>query len=190
MLATKDYNRERAVLYARRWARARNPLFYNFTGIGGDCTNFVSQSVLAGSCVMNFIPDFGWYYISVDDRAPAFTGVEAFWSFFTGAPEFAAANGGIGPFGREASREEIKIGDVVQLGDRAGDFYHTLLVTDLRGDEVLVSAHSNDVYNRPLSSYDAPLVRFLHIEGVRFETNEDLCFEGLIEGEALPMMPS
>lgn len=190
MLATKEYNRERAVLYARRWARARNPLFYNFTGIGGDCTNFVSQSVLAGSCVMNFTPDFGWYYISVDDRAPAFTGVEAFWSFFTGAPEFVAANGGIGPFGREVSREEIEVGDVLQLGDRAGDFYHTLLVTELRGDEILVSAHSNDVYNRPLSAYDAPFVRFLHIEGVRFETSEDACFEGLISGESLPVMPS
>ena len=188
MLATKSYDRERAVLYARRWARARNPLFYNFTGIGGDCTNFVSQSIRAGSCVMNFTPDFGWYYVSADNRAPAFTGVEFFWDFFTGAPAFAAANGGIGPFGREVTREEVEIGDVVQLGDMAGDFYHTLLVTGLRGNEILVSAHSNDVYNRPLSAYDAPLARFLHVEGVRFETDEDNCFEGLIQGESLPSM--
>ena len=81
MLAVKEYQREHALAYARRWAFARNPLFFNFTGVGGDCTNFVSQAILAGSCVMNFTPDFGWYYISPDDRAPAFTGVEFFWDF-------------------------------------------------------------------------------------------------------------
>ena len=139
---------------------------------------------------MNYTPDFGWYYISADDRAPAFTSVEFFWDFFTGAPAFFEANGGIGPFGTEATREEIEVGDVVQLGDMAGDYYHTLLITELRGDEILVSAHSNDVYNRPLSSYDAPLLRFLHIEGVRFEASDDTCFEGLLAGEQLPMPPA
>ena len=186
MTAVKAYDRGRAVAYARRWARGRNPLFYNFTGIGGDCTNFVSQCVLAGSCVMNYTPDFGWYYRSVEDRAPAFTGVEYFWDFFTGVPAFRAANGGIGPFGREVPREEVALGDVVQLGDRAGDYYHTLLVTALQEGEVYVSAHSNDVLNRPLAAYDAPLSRFLHIEGVRFEVADDTCFAGLYAGEVLP----
>ena len=99
MLATKDYDRERAVLYARRWARARNPLFYNFTGIGGDCTNFVSQSILAGSCVMNFTPDFGWYYVSSNDRAPAWTDVDFLFDFLIN-------NKGNGPFGREISKKD------------------------------------------------------------------------------------
>ena len=71
----RNYDRGRALAYAKRWARGRNPLFYNFTGIGGDCTNFVSQCVLAGCCAENFTPDFGWYYRSPEDRAPAFTGV-------------------------------------------------------------------------------------------------------------------
>ena len=186
MLATKAYARDRAVAYAARWARSRNPLFYNFTGVGGDCTNFVSQCVLAGSCVMNFTPDFGWYYRNVNDRAPAFTGVEFFWDFFTGAPDFAAVNGGVGPFGREVSAAETEVGDVVQLADRTGDFYHTLLITERSGEEIFVSAHSNDVYNRPLIAYDAPTKRFLHIEGVRFDTDEDPCFEALITGRALP----
>ena len=58
MLVTKPYNRERAVEYAKRWALDRNPLFVDFTEIGGNCTNFVSQAVLAGSCTMNYTPDF------------------------------------------------------------------------------------------------------------------------------------
>lgn len=186
MLATKPYDREKALAYAARWARGRNPLFYNFTGVGGDCTNFVSQCVLAGNCVMNFTPDFGWYYRSADDRAPAFTGVEFFWDFFTGAPAFASVNGGIGPFGRSAEPTEAELGDVVQLGDRVGRFYHTVLITARMGEEIYVSAHSNDVYNRPLSTYDAPIKRYLHIEGVHFDVEDAPCFEGLITGQVLP----
>ncbi len=187
MLVTKPYDNASAVRYAARWARGRNPLFYNFTEVGGDCTNFVSQSVLAGSCVMNFTPTFGWYYRSVEDRAPAFTGVQPFWDFFTGAPDFIAVNGGIGPFGREVAADEIVPGDVIQLGRASGEYYHTLLVTAIGEEgEILVSAHSNDVYNRPLSSYNAPLKRYLHIEGVRFELSVPSCAEPLIRAEALP----
>ena len=136
---------------------------------------------------MNFTPDFGWYYRNESDRAPAFTGVEFFWDFFTGAPDFAAANGGIGPFGRPAEAAEMEEGDVVQLGDGTGDFYHTLLVTARRGEELFVTAHSNDVYNRPLSSYDAPVKRYLKILGVRFEVADAPCFAALLAGEALPL---
>lgn len=186
MLAVMPYVREAALAYAARWALSRNPLFYNFTEVGGDCTNFVSQSILAGSCVMNMTPTFGWYYRSVEDRAPAFTGVQAFWDFFTGAPDFAAANGGVGPFGREVSESEVELGDVVQLGREDGTFYHTLLVTGLRDGEILVSAHTRDVRDRPLSLYTAPLRRFLHIAGVRFEVPSAPCAAALIAGTALP----
>ena len=33
------YNRQLAVEYAHRWAYDRNPKYYNFSGIGGDCAN-------------------------------------------------------------------------------------------------------------------------------------------------------
>jgi hypothetical protein len=106
MLLTKNYNRDRAVEYARRWALDRNPLFVDFTGIGGNCTNFVSQCVLAGCCTMNYTPDFGWYYVSPEERAPAWSSVEYFYDFLTEQPDFKNANGGIGPFAREVAREE------------------------------------------------------------------------------------
>ena len=129
MLVYKEYNRARAVEYARRWALARNPLFINFAGRGGDCTSFVSQCVYAGSCQMNFTQDFGWYYISTTDRAPAWSSVEYFYDFITGAPNFRTRNGGIGPYGIEVDSTGVLEGDVVQLADETGDFYHTLLIT-------------------------------------------------------------
>ncbi|MBR2019541.1 MAG: amidase domain-containing protein [Clostridia bacterium] len=186
MLVTKPYRRERAVEYAKRWALDRNPLFVDFTGFGGNCTNFVSQAVLAGSCTMNYTPDFGWYFISAEDRAPAWSSVEYFYDFFTETPSFASKNGGIGPYAREVTREEATLGDVIQYANSMGDWYHTVLITGFDGDEILVSAQSDNALDRPLSSYrNAVQKRFLHIEGVRIEIDDDVCFETLLSGAAM-----
>jgi len=158
-----SYDRSAAVRYASRWAYGRNPAYFNFSGIGGDCTNFVSQCLYAGSGVMNYTPDFGWYYISPDNRAAAWTGVEYLYNFLT-------TNKGAGPFGNETSSDNIEIGDVIQLGNSNGRFYHTLLVvakinSTPRG--IFVAAHSDDAFLRRLSTYDYDYIRFIHIIGVR-----------------------
>ena len=186
MIAYRAYDRQRAVAYARRWALSRNPLFYNFTGIGGDCTNFVSQALLAGSCVMNYTPDFGWYYRSADDRAPAFTGVEYFWEYMTETPRFVTAGGNTGPFGREVGISDLAEGDVIQLSNSRGDFYHTLLVTGFTGGTPLVSAHTVDSLDRPLDDYRYTGLRCLHIVGVRVPVSIPDCYADLVSGRALP----
>ena len=154
------YQREAAVAYAKKWAFGRNPAFYDFSKIGGDCTNFASQCIYAGAQVMNFTPTFGWYYKSVNDRTPSWTGVEYLYNFLT-------TNEGAGPFAKEVPLDELEIGDIVQLGRETGDFYHTPVVVGFRREEILVAAHSYDAFNRPLSSYSFARVRGLHILGVR-----------------------
>ena len=99
MLVTKPYIRENAVTYARKYAFSQNPLFSSFAGIGGNCTNFVSQAIYAGSCEMNYTPTFGWYYISLNERSPSWTGVDYFFNFIT-------ENQGVGPFGY-GNQEEL-----------------------------------------------------------------------------------
>ena len=179
MLITKPYNREHAYEYAQRWALDRNPLFLNFAGIGGDCTNFVSQCVYAGSCVMNYTPTFGWYYISSEDRTASWTGVEFFYNFIT-------QDEGVGPYASETDAGGLDIGDVIQLGQTEGDFYHSLIVTGFSGGQYLVSAHSQDSLNRPLDTYTYERIRFLRIEGVRMEIPDSpTCFDDLIEGIGL-----
>ena len=185
MLLIKPYERENALLYARRWVFSQNPLFANFRGIGGNCTNFVSQCVYAGSCQMNFTQDFGWYYISTTDRAPAWSSVEYFYDFMTGAPNFRTRNGGIGPYGIEVDSMGVLEGDVVQLADETGDFYHTLLITGFSEGQTLVSAHTNDALDKPLASYNYASLRYIHIEAVRMEVVDDNCFSDLIEGVSL-----
>ena len=51
-----EYNRANAVAYAKKWAYGRNPKYYDFSDLGGDCTNFASQCIYAGSGVMNYTP--------------------------------------------------------------------------------------------------------------------------------------
>jgi hypothetical protein len=56
-----EYDRQNAVDYAHKWAYSRNPAYYDYENLGGDCTNFVSQCVYAGARVMIY-GVCGWYY--------------------------------------------------------------------------------------------------------------------------------
>ena len=179
MLVIKEYNRENAITYARRWALDRNPLYYDFVGIGGNCTNFVSQCLYAGSCTMNYTPVYGWYYLSLAERTASWTGVNYFYNFLVG-------NEGVGPFGREVAAEEVLPGDVVQLSREGTGYYHTLLVLSRTEDDILVAAQTDDALDRPLSSYTYDTARFLHVDGVRLnipDTGD--CFAALLAGEAI-----
>lgn len=158
-MVKRPYNRAAAVAYARHWALGRNPAFYDFSDIGGDCTNFASQSIYAGAGVMNYTPVFGWFYRSSSDRTASWTGVEYLYNFLT-------TNTSVGPFAVEVPWDRAQPGDIVQLGDETGDFYHSPVIT-ATSPVILVCAHSYDALDRPLDTYDFYTARFLHIEGVR-----------------------
>ena len=156
----KNYNRNDAVAYAKKWAYLRNPKYYNFDKLGGDCTNFVSQCIYAGCKVMNYTKNTGWYYNSLNDRAPSWTGVEFLFNFLT-------QNKSIGPFGKQVLINELEIGDIIQLGKFNKNFYHTLIVTKIHNNNVYTSSHSIDSFDRPISSYNYQLIRCIHIQGFR-----------------------
>ena len=160
-----DYDREKAVEYAKNWAYKRNPEFYDYSSLGGDCTNFASQCLFAGANQMNFTSVLGWYYKSANFRTASWTGVEYFYNFLT-ANKNGVGNK-LGPFAEEVAIKDIKIGDFVQLGRENGDFYHTPIIVGFIGDMPLVAAHSTDTYNRPLSTYIYERIRCIHILGVR-----------------------
>lgn len=185
MLLEIPYNRDHALTYARRWALSRNPLFFDFSDQGGNCTNFVSQCLLAGCGVENDTPTFGWYYRSAEDRAPAWTGVGELFSFLTG--EFRDANGGGGPYGTVAAEpSQVSLGDVIQLANRQGRFYHSLLISGFTRDDILVCAQSDDALDRPLSTYNYASLRILHVLGARLPFPYEERYQGLLEGTELP----
>lgn len=160
MLRLTPYDREAAVEYARTWAFRRNPAYYDFENLGGDCTNFASQCLYAGSGVMNYTPTFGWYYKNSSNRSASWTGVIYLY-------QFLIQNTGPGPFATETGPHQMKPGDIIQLGDQTGRFYHSPVVVAVSPEEIYVAAHTFDAFHRPLSSYVFDRARYLHIEGVR-----------------------
>jgi hypothetical protein len=153
------YNRVTAVNYALKYALSRNPNYYNFDNLGGNCTNFVSQSIFSGCSVMNQSP-VGWYYNSLDDRSPAWTGVNQLYTFLIN-------NKSVGPFATLSSKSTVSIGDVIQLGRSDNDFYHTMVITEIRDGRILICANTRDAKNIPLDYYSYRKIRFIHIEGYR-----------------------
>lgn len=158
-----QYNRAAAREYADEWAYRRNPRFFDFSEIGGDCTNFASQVLYAGSGVMNYTPVYGWFYISTNDRTASWTGVNELYRFLVN-------NKGPGPQARVVGLNEIDVGDIIQLRfSGTGRFDHSPVVMDVgmrTPDTILIAAHSNDANCRPLSTYRYNALRPLHIFNV------------------------
>lgn len=163
MLKNIEYNRKAVLEYAKKWAFKRNPLYYDFESIGGDCTNFVSQCIFAGCHIMNFTPIYGWYYCNSYERSASWTGVDFLYNFLID-------NKGIGPYAIEVLPEKIKVGDIIQLGKNEEDYYHSLIVTKANFPEILVASHSDDSYMRPISTYKFKTIRFLHIVAARIKS--------------------
>lgn len=163
--ALYPYDRRAAVAYAHRWAYGRNPGYYDYEALGGDCTNFASQCLFAGTGVMDFTPDLGWYYLDGNRKAPAWTGVPYFFQFLTRGTHTP------GPVGEEAPLEGLRPGDFVQLRLGPGRFSHTPIVVAAGSPPgpggLLLAAHSQDADLRPLESYRYQALRGIHILGYR-----------------------
>ena len=158
-MKVKEYNRKKAVEYAIKWAYKRNPKYYNFDSVGGDCTSFISQCIYAGSGIMNYKKHIGWYYNSSSDRTASWSGVEFLYNFLT-------RNNGIGPKAIRGKISDLEIGDIIQLKFLEDRFSHSLIIVDKKGntlDDIYIATHTEDAYYRKISTYNFKDIRFLHI---------------------------
>ena len=161
-LKEKEYNRKKAIEYAAKWAYIRNPIYYNFDNIGGDCTSFISQCIYAGSSVMNYKKHIGWYYNSQLDRTASWAGVEFLYNFLI-------KNKGMGPRGKETDIKGLMIGDIIQLKFFYERFSHSLIVIDKKSsslDDIYIATHTEDAYYRKVSTYNFQDIRFIHIKDI------------------------
>ncbi len=156
----RTYNRDAVYQYAEKWAFSRNPKYYNFDSIGGDCTNFASQCIYAGCNEMNFDRNNGWYYISVNNRSPSWTSTEFLYDFLI------HNNGIAGPSGSYSYINKLEIGDIIQLSFDGKNFTHTLIVIQ-PGNSVqntFIAAHTYDAFNKSVYEYGYKEFRCIHIE--------------------------
>lgn len=159
----KKYDRKSVVKYAKKWAYDRNPKYYDFEHIGGDCTSFTSQCIYAGSNIMNYSQN-GWYYKNGNNKTPSWSGVEFLFQFLT-------TNKELGPYGRKVSKEEVEIGDIAQLSFNGTSFGHSLVIVEVKKpinlDNILIATHSFNTFGKQISKYNFEKIRFIHIDGVR-----------------------
>lgn len=153
-----SYDRKKVYEYAKKWAYLRNPKYYNFDPVGGDCTNFVSQCIYAGCNQMNYNKNNGWYYINGNNKSPSWTGVEFLYKFLVN-------NKSLGPSGTETTIDNLDIGDVIQLSFDGNTFSHSLIVVQNGSNtfNTLIAAHTFDVFGKSVAEYGYQKYRCIHV---------------------------
>ncbi|MFE1772757.1 amidase domain-containing protein [Streptomyces sp. NPDC059008] len=134
--------------YATKYWNSYNPDYPDFSGAGsgGDCTNFVSQSLKAGGWqhVPGYTTDFHKWFGNSDIQSDSFVGVNEFSWFALSSKRVTSL----------ANVYQMDVGDVLQLDfDRDGSKDHSMIVTKRsRLGMPYVTYHSTDTYNRSVAS--------------------------------------
>lgn len=164
--ADQPYDREAAVAYAMEWVSSgeikRNPEWLAYDDRGGNCNNFVSQSIHAGGIPMDnqgYIQN-QWKFF--DDRingrqtawgrSPSWAGVNEFYGYVTNN----YGSGMVAVISDDFFAGEI--GDVIIYGteDR---WKHAVIITDVIYDvdgniiDYLINSNTTDRIHFPVSAY-------------------------------------
>lgn len=152
------YDKNKAISYAKNWWNKRNPLFFDFENLGGDCTNFVSQCLFYGGFSMNY---HDWYYSSLNNRSPSWTGVNELYNYL-----ITNQNCNF-PQAKNVNVDAVDCGDLVQFSQTQSTYHHSAIITKI-GDEkdlskIYITCHTIDALNKPLSNFNPAKIRFLKI---------------------------
>lgn len=143
------------MLYAHQWAYGRNPAFYDYENVGGDCTNFASQCVFAGSGDDELHPGFRLVLHRRQPEVPLLDRGALFLEFHDQAGALRR------PVAQPCALEDLQPGDLVQLSFNGQEFQHTPVVVRVTApitlETVLIAAHSYDA--------DNPAPVHLHVPG-------------------------
>lgn len=153
----RGYSPSKAVNYAHKWARGFSPDYANFDKKGGDCTNFVSQCLVAGGATQTRAGNVrepilnapnNWYGGKFSNSTP-FIRVASFHSYW--ASRVPDAN-------YESSKTVSKngnVGDVVQFRrPNTGVRWHTMIITKKQNGVVYLTGHSQPRYDYSINNYD------------------------------------
>jgi hypothetical protein len=164
------YNRIEAARYAIRYSQKPNHeyrYFKSFGDGGGDCSNFISQCLLAGGAPMDFGGASPWWYKKSGYSNKNYDKWSLSWSVAhslylclrTRNKRNLAGLQGI----EVNDLDQLEIGDIIQYENAEKKVYHSAIITNFifngRFKEPLVSQHSYDALN---TSYLKPRAVKMH----------------------------
>lgn len=150
------YNRIHAVEYAKTYALSPNLDFRYFSiyeTLGGDCTNFVSQCLLAGGAPMTYEGKHAWWY----NKSGTYNTSDDKWSvswavahslYWTLKVNNETDSNGVK--GQEVSSvSSLELGDLIFYENQRGIIFHSAIVTGFSPAVTLVSQHSYEARDIP-----------------------------------------
>lgn len=162
-IEARAYNETSAMAYADKWdGTKRNPSYRDFTSIGGDCANFVSQILSNSGMAMrqgsNTDNSSYWFYngSNLSQISGSWRGANMFrwhWSSRAGKVTDVSATQTKNNF-KSAVYDKAYQGDVISLINSNGSAYHTIFVNK-RNTSTLdfkYSAHSDSGNHNSLKS--------------------------------------
>ena len=158
------YDRAAAYDYLMAYCDERNPAWYAYDEVGGNCMNFGSQVLLAGGIPEDEKGDEEWYWDGQNDLDLSWINVGRFY-------DYCRDNEGFGLVAdTEAGYYTGEVGDVLIVGF-AGDHRHTTVIShvvkDESGDTVdyLISCNTTNYKDFPASAYYYTFHRLVKIFG-------------------------
>jgi len=138
-----DYDVNAVIKYADKWATSRNPAYYDFSDLGGDCANFTSQSIFAGGMPQVVGSQYGtngWFYKTSSNRSATWTGASPLRTWM--------ANNR-GKKVDSPSNSEIYVGSPVFYDwYNDGSYDHaTICVGTNSSGRAIINSHTNDKYH-------------------------------------------
>lgn len=157
------YSGGSAAKYAQTWYNKRNSKYNSHPY---DCTNFVSQAVLAGGKGMLKLKPLPtgmkattsyWYsekyqewklnyYVNRWKESTSWVRVDDFYSFWAKYQKTLTSSN------KSTIVKNANVGDVVQFRRSNGDWFHSMVVTRKANGTIYLSGHTSNVYNKDLKN--------------------------------------
>ena len=146
-----EYNRKLATDYAMKYALVPNQYykFYQFVnGIGGDCTNYVSQCLRAGGATMDYSSSRPWWYDRSGKASICWAVANSlFWYLKTNQK----LNRNVVKGFEVEDLSKLELGDLIFYENHNNSIFHAAIITSFieepTGKEPRISQHSYNQIN-------------------------------------------
>lgn len=171
IICDHEYDKDAAVEYSYKFVDNRNEDYIAYDDVGGNCQNFVSQSIHAGGIPMDTIGDYEWkhYGDGVNEKNEK-KGRSTSWTGTINFYDYAKGNTGTGMC--TDTDENIfyaEPGDVAHVGYKG--YSHAVIVAKQIYDDsgkmidFLINSNTASLENYPFMGYVYPNKRIIKILG-------------------------